>query len=157
MECRLAGKTEVLGENLPQRYFCPSQKPTWSDPGLTPGRRGGKPATNRLSYGAAFDFCLTTAMRTWRYGYAAAGRESCFWFGRKQPVSASDVDTCNRFSEGCKSIFMRHTVVNQMIQSSLTYLSSKAPLGWDRTVSSGNVEACCVVRKSRRRHCFPSL
>jgi hypothetical protein len=54
MECRLAGETEVLGENLPQGHFCPSQKnPTWPDPGLTPGRRGGKPATNRLSYGAA--------------------------------------------------------------------------------------------------------
>jgi hypothetical protein len=24
MECRLAGETEVLGENLPQRHFCPS-------------------------------------------------------------------------------------------------------------------------------------
>jgi hypothetical protein len=47
MECRLAGETEVLGENLP------SQNPTWPDPGLNPGRRGGKPATNRLSYGAA--------------------------------------------------------------------------------------------------------
>jgi hypothetical protein len=51
MECRLAGETEVnLGENLPQRHFCPSQNPTWPDPGLNPGRRGGKPATNRLSY-----------------------------------------------------------------------------------------------------------
>jgi hypothetical protein len=28
MECRLAGVTEVLGENLPQRHFCPSQNPT---------------------------------------------------------------------------------------------------------------------------------
>jgi hypothetical protein len=27
MECRLAGETEVLGENLPQRHFCPSQNP----------------------------------------------------------------------------------------------------------------------------------
>jgi hypothetical protein len=53
MECRLAGETEVLGENLPQRHFCPSQNPTWPDPGLNSGRRGGKPATNRLSYGAA--------------------------------------------------------------------------------------------------------
>jgi hypothetical protein len=26
--------------------------PTWPDPGSNPGRRGGKPATNRLSYGA---------------------------------------------------------------------------------------------------------
>jgi hypothetical protein len=28
MECRLAGENEVLGENLPQRQFCPSQNPT---------------------------------------------------------------------------------------------------------------------------------
>jgi hypothetical protein len=53
MECMLAGETEVLGENLPQRHFCPSQNPTWPDPVLNPGRRDGKPATNRLSYGAA--------------------------------------------------------------------------------------------------------
>jgi hypothetical protein len=37
---------------------CPSAtlsttNPTWPDPGLNPGRHGGKPATNRLSYGAA--------------------------------------------------------------------------------------------------------
>jgi hypothetical protein len=53
MECRLTGETEVLGENLPQSHFCPSQNPTWPDPGLNTGRRCGKPATNRLSYGAA--------------------------------------------------------------------------------------------------------
>jgi hypothetical protein len=29
MECRLCrGNREVLGENLPQRHFCPSQNPT---------------------------------------------------------------------------------------------------------------------------------
>jgi hypothetical protein len=60
MECRLAGESEVLGENLPQRHFCPSQNPTWPVPGLIPGRRGGKPATNRLSYGAALSSLLTT-------------------------------------------------------------------------------------------------
>jgi hypothetical protein len=27
MECILAGETEVLGENLLQRHFCPSQNP----------------------------------------------------------------------------------------------------------------------------------
>jgi hypothetical protein len=32
----LAGETEVLGENLPQRHFCP-QNPTWPDPGLKSG------------------------------------------------------------------------------------------------------------------------
>jgi hypothetical protein len=56
MECRLAGETEVLGENLSQSHFCPSQNPTLPDPGLNPGLRVGKPATNRLSYGAAFFF-----------------------------------------------------------------------------------------------------
>jgi hypothetical protein len=54
MECRLAGEIEVLRENLTQRHFCPSQNPTWQDPGLNQGRRGGKPATNRMSYGAAY-------------------------------------------------------------------------------------------------------
>jgi hypothetical protein len=53
MECKLVGETEVLEENLPQRHFCPSQNPKWPDPGLNPGCRGRKPATNRLSYGAA--------------------------------------------------------------------------------------------------------
>jgi hypothetical protein len=54
IECRLAGETEVLGENLPQCHFCPSQNPTCPDPGLNPDRRGEKPATNRLSCGASW-------------------------------------------------------------------------------------------------------
>jgi hypothetical protein len=39
--------------------ICPSAtlsttNPTWPHPGLNPGPRGGKPATNRLSYGAVW-------------------------------------------------------------------------------------------------------
>jgi hypothetical protein len=45
VEWRLAGETEVLGENLPQRHFV-HHKSLLTDP-------GGKPATNRVSYGAA--------------------------------------------------------------------------------------------------------
>jgi hypothetical protein len=61
MEYRLAGETEILRENQPQRHFCPSQNPTWPGPGLNSGRRGGKPATNRLSYGAAVCLCYLAA------------------------------------------------------------------------------------------------
>jgi hypothetical protein len=53
MEFRLARETEVLGENLPQRHFCPSQNPTWPDLGLNPDHCGGKLVTNHLSYGTA--------------------------------------------------------------------------------------------------------
>jgi hypothetical protein len=63
MECRLAEETEVLGDNLPQPHFCPSQTPTWPDPVLNPGRRDGKPATNRLSYGAAMKEGLLSSSR----------------------------------------------------------------------------------------------
>jgi hypothetical protein len=49
----MAGKTEVLGENLPQYCFV-TKYPIWPDLGWKPGRRCGKPVTNRLSYGKAF-------------------------------------------------------------------------------------------------------
>jgi hypothetical protein len=46
---------------------CPSAilsttNPTWPDPCANTGRRGGKPATNRLSYGAALYITLTSGM-----------------------------------------------------------------------------------------------
>jgi hypothetical protein len=40
-------ETEVLGEILPSAILSPTN-PTWPDSGANPGRRGGKPATNRL-------------------------------------------------------------------------------------------------------------
>jgi hypothetical protein len=58
VEWWLAGETEVLGEYLPQCHFI-HHKSQMSWPGANPGRRGGKPATNRLSYGTGFNaYCF---------------------------------------------------------------------------------------------------
>jgi hypothetical protein len=48
----LAGETEVLGGNLPRRHFVHHTIPH-DYRSRTPDRSGRKPATNRLSYGAA--------------------------------------------------------------------------------------------------------
>jgi hypothetical protein len=58
----LAVETEVLGENLPQCRFV-HRKPHMLCPDANPNRRGGKPGTNRLSYGTAFVLHMGTTGR----------------------------------------------------------------------------------------------
>jgi hypothetical protein len=49
VEWRLARETEVLWEDLPQRHFVYHKIPHYQTRARTPGRRGGKPTTNRLT------------------------------------------------------------------------------------------------------------
>jgi hypothetical protein len=51
VEWELAGETEVLWGNLLQCYVFHHK--SYYDLGSIPGRRGGKPAINRLNYGMA--------------------------------------------------------------------------------------------------------
>jgi hypothetical protein len=62
MKCRLSGETEVLGENLPQRHFCPSQNPTWPDPGLN---RAAAVGSRRLTAWAMARPCDGVAGTSW--------------------------------------------------------------------------------------------
>jgi hypothetical protein len=59
----ISGETEELGENLPQRHFVPPQILHDQVRFRTPDRSGGKPATNRLSYGAAVVYRISWNIR----------------------------------------------------------------------------------------------
>jgi hypothetical protein len=48
------GKPKYSEKTCPSAILSTTNS-TWSDPGSNPGRRGGKPATNRLSYGAEIE------------------------------------------------------------------------------------------------------
>jgi hypothetical protein len=77
VEWELSGETEVIGENLPQCHFVHHKSHmTWPDLGSNSGRRCGKPATNRLSYGTAFLQYLLWSRKCsilspeWLYGHS---------------------------------------------------------------------------------------
>jgi hypothetical protein len=64
VEWRLTRKTEVLGENLPQRHFA-YHKSHMTRPGFEPGPpRWEASGYNRLSYGAAHSTYLLTELNT---------------------------------------------------------------------------------------------
>jgi hypothetical protein len=46
--------------------LCPPQNPTWQTRSRTPDRSGGKPGTNRLSYGVAFFSPISSPLTTRR-------------------------------------------------------------------------------------------
>jgi hypothetical protein len=75
---RLAGETEVLGENLPQRHFCPSKNPTWPDLGLNPGRRGGLVIVRKSECECECFLCSTKLVLAWTYDFKGKRIELTF-------------------------------------------------------------------------------
>jgi hypothetical protein len=58
------GKPKYSEKTCPSATLSPTNPP-WPDPGSNPGRRGGKPATNRLSYGAAAEVSYWKSPTPW--------------------------------------------------------------------------------------------
>jgi hypothetical protein len=67
VERELAGETEGLGENLSQYYFVCHKSHSNS------GHRGGKPATNSLSYGTAYITSCSGHFTLWGTSQALFG------------------------------------------------------------------------------------
>jgi hypothetical protein len=57
----LAGKLQYSEKTCPSATLS-TTNPTWSDLGSNPGRRGGKPATNCLSFGTSVFWELVTVL-----------------------------------------------------------------------------------------------
>jgi hypothetical protein len=60
------GNQNTRRKTYPSATFSTTNS-TWLDPVLNPGRRDGKPATNRLSYGAATGLFLSPHANTFSY------------------------------------------------------------------------------------------
>jgi hypothetical protein len=83
-----SGGLESTGDNRSTRgKTCPratfyATNPTWTDPGSNPGVRGGRPATNRLSHGTAYQwiFCLWNHNLGWELSIFAVQIFTVFFF-----------------------------------------------------------------------------
>jgi hypothetical protein len=67
------GKPKYSEKTYPSATLS-TTNPTWPDPGSNPSRRGGKPATNRLSYGAAIIIIKNNEVDGLRLQSASASR-----------------------------------------------------------------------------------
>jgi hypothetical protein len=92
------GKPKYSEKTLPSATLFTTNS-TWPDQGSNPGRHGGKPATNRLSYGAALfeGYSVSEGLDT---VYFDIDRQSSYVAGYYLPCLISDRDISWRIPRG---------------------------------------------------------
>jgi hypothetical protein len=96
---RIWWNEEWQGKPKYSKKTCPSAtlfttNPTWPDPGSNPGRRGGKPATNRLRV-----FLLArTDMRCWRDGRSST-----------EATRRQQIERCRNINQGLSAVCGWHS------------------------------------------------
>jgi hypothetical protein len=94
---RICWNEDSQGKPKYSEETCPSAtssttNPTWPDPGLNPGRRGGKSATNRLSYGTVSTLTLINlhppaSLEFFRLKSVSFSLHSCYILRLSHPLS----------------------------------------------------------------------
>jgi hypothetical protein len=95
---RLAGETEVLRENLPSAALSNTNPTCCPDANL--GRRGGKPATNPLSYGTAFLLILLLDCGMGGLNDAASASDATILWNKTVTISISVTCSYNKRPSG---------------------------------------------------------
>jgi hypothetical protein len=93
----LQGKPKFSKKTCPSATFVHHKIPR-AHPGLNPGSRGGKPATNRLSYGAAYSYPLNNERAPAFLLNSAANFVLIFRLPRLDNLPLTHSNICNSFN-----------------------------------------------------------
>jgi hypothetical protein len=136
-ECGAVGGMRIgMGNRSTRRKPVPSAtlstiNPVWPDSGSTPGCRGGKPAINRLSYGAALSNSPSVA---WCYSVTRVVRFSLLLVNR---MDAYRVTPFRLVASSVKP--QKHTPRREEFQLKKTDVSSENHCSWEACSRSGGV------------------
>jgi hypothetical protein len=107
------GKSKYSEKTHPSATLS-TTNPTWPDPGLNPGRRGGKPATNRLSCGTA-SYIIVLLLQLSPYIGEIIGNHQCgFQCNRWLLLTVHKIFT--GFEEDCNSVMREMFYSNILIE-----------------------------------------
>jgi hypothetical protein len=123
--------------------------PTWPDPGLNPGRRSGKPTTNRFSYGAATS-PLNYSTNKWNNCFSLYGSTALCWDWTAFSVSWSFTQSVRLLERGISPSQGRYLHTWQHKHRINTHKHSC--LKWD-----SNPRSKCLSERRQCGHCNRQL